>query len=491
MISYTMKKVEVEQLILDEKNPRFIVPPNPSQQSIVDYLIEYEEVVKLAMSIRDNGGLFAGERVIVYEEDGKYIVLEGNRRVCACKILLNPNLLSNKMPATISEIKDTVSDSLKKEISELYIDVMPSRVNAQSSLAAKHIEGIKRWSTISKYKFVSLEFSAGRSIEEISMITGITPTKIRNGLKEYRLIEYALNLKYWTEQERREFLNLQEIKTTRFTRLFSAKAHDETNMRLREIIKLSYDSNFNVLTSLDREVFDNVIHIVAQAAFNPEYCPNFSTRSTYEEIPQLMDFFEENSISTYNKLVNDTIKGKSADESNTNRTNIRKNKDYNNNAEDARPKNGGDITKSNVKYTSRRNVLIPEDFTVNCKVTKINDIIFELKKLSFNYCVNAQAVLLRVLVELSLKFYLTKIDEKDKINEKNLDGTFCAVLEIMRKNNEISNAEHKNLTQIRKNNQIFNIFNGYVHYDSVVPNKEVLIFYFDNFRKLIEICLNS
>ena len=83
MINYVTKEIDVEQLILDEQNPRFIVPPNPSQQSIVDYLIDYEEVVKLAMSIRDNGGLFAGERVIVYEEDGKYIVLEGNRRVCA------------------------------------------------------------------------------------------------------------------------------------------------------------------------------------------------------------------------------------------------------------------------------------------------------------------------------------------------------------------------------------------------------------------------
>lgn len=56
MINYITKEIEVEQLILDELNPRFIVPPNPSQQSIVDYLIDYEEVVKLAMSITENGG---------------------------------------------------------------------------------------------------------------------------------------------------------------------------------------------------------------------------------------------------------------------------------------------------------------------------------------------------------------------------------------------------------------------------------------------------
>lgn len=468
MINYVTKEIDVEQLILDEQNPRFIVPPNPSQQSIVDYLIDYEEVVKLAMSIRDNGGLFAGERVIVYEEDGKYVVLEGNRRVCACKILLNPNLLSNRMLATIGTIETTVTNSLKEAINKISVDIMPNRISAQSSLAAKHIEGIKRWSTISKYKFVSLEFDAGRSIEEISRVTGLTQTKIKSGLKEYRLIDYALRLSYWTEQEREKYLDLQEIKTSRFTRLFSAKTNDENKLKLREIIGLDYDEKYQLLTDLDKESFDNIIFIVAQAAFNPEYCPKFNTRSTYEDIPQLMKFFEDKNINDMSKEEKD------------NKSVVTVNKDDKKSKKDA-----GSI------YTSKRSVLIPNDFMVTCKVTKINDIIGELKRLNFNYSVNAQAVLLRVLVELSVKYYLTQSNEADKIDEKNLEGTYCAALEIMRRNKAISNAEHKNLTQIRKNNQVFNVFNGYVHYDSVVPNRDILIYYFDNLRKLIEICLNS
>ena len=46
MSRYTTKQIQLDELYLDEKNPRFIVPPNPSQQSIVDYLIENEEVAK-------------------------------------------------------------------------------------------------------------------------------------------------------------------------------------------------------------------------------------------------------------------------------------------------------------------------------------------------------------------------------------------------------------------------------------------------------------
>ncbi len=497
MINYVTKEIDVEQLILDEQNPRFIVPPNPSQQSIVDYLIDYEEVVKLAMSIRDNGGLFAGERVIVYEEDGKYVVLEGNRRVCACKILLNPNLLSNRKPATIGTIEATVTNSLKEAINKISVDIMPNRISAQSSLAAKHIEGIKRWSTISKYKFVSLEFDAGRSIEEISRVTGLTQTKIKSGLKEYRLIDYALRLSYWTEPEREKYLDLQEIKTSRFTRLFSAKTNDENKLKLREIIGLDYDEKYQILTDLDKESFDNIIFIVAQAAFNPEYCPEFNTRSTYEDIPQIMKYFKD-------KNINVTSREERCDKSvvSANKVDNESKKDVRNhqgNIDEENKLNNGkksstlnNTNKSmNSDYTSKRNVLIPNDFNVTCKVIKINDIICELKKLNFNYCVNAQAVLLRVLVELSVKYYLNKNNEKEKIDEQNLDGTYSATLESIRKRQLISHAEHKNLTQIRKKEQVFNVFNGYVHYDSVVPNRDILIYYFDNLRKLIEICLNS
>ena len=51
MSRYTTKQIQLDELYLDEKNPRFIVPPNPSQQSIVDYLIENEEVEQLANDI--------------------------------------------------------------------------------------------------------------------------------------------------------------------------------------------------------------------------------------------------------------------------------------------------------------------------------------------------------------------------------------------------------------------------------------------------------
>lgn len=486
MPRYITKEIKLNELYLDEKNPRFIVPPNPSQQSIVDYLIENEEVEQLASDIAKSGGLYAGERVIVTEENGRWIVLEGNRRICACKILMNPNLLSDRKIASIDKMALLMNNDLKQNLSIINVDVVRNRLEAQSSLAAKHIDGIKRWSTISKHKFFVLEFDAGKSIEEISMITGMSLAKIKNGLKEYRIIDYVLKLPFWTQEEREKYLNLQEIKTTRLTRLFSTKSSQINSKTLREIIDLDYDNNYHIKTSLAKDVFDKILYIVARAAFIPNYASDFNgTRSTYEDIPQLMQFLEENKLVIENKSVDKKVYVEIDPKSDENI------KEETNKKINGKEEKEDANTTSNKQFTSKRNVLIPEDFKVNCSAVKINDIINELKRLNFSYCVNAQAVLLRVLLELSLKYYLNKVDETSKIDEGHLEGTYVAALESMRVKKLLNSVEHSNLVQLKKSNKIFSIFNGYVHYDSVVPNKDVLIFYFDNLRRIIEICLNS
>lgn len=512
MAQYITKDINIQELYLDEKNPRFIIPPNPSQQSIVDYLIDYEEVEQLAIDIANSGGLNAGERVIVTEEDGRYIVLEGNRRVCACKILLQHELLLGRKPASVDKISLLCerNKELKASIDIISADVMPTRISAQSSLAAKHIDGIKRWSTISKYKFFVLEFDAGKTLEEIAMVTGVSVAKIRTGLKEYRIIDYVLNLPFWSEEQRKKYLNLQEIKTTRLTRLFSAKPNVENGKRLRDILGLTYDQTYQIQTTINKIFFEQIMYIVAQAAFVPDYCDGFNgTRSTYEDIPQLMRYLKNNNILNEIKIneLGDTVT--SVQKENTKyivtsgASDEQKEKQNIQELVPSKNQNKPDVDKSvtvdrnstekkcSNQYTSKRNFLIPNDFVVTCKVVKINDIVNELKRLNLNNTINAQAVLLRVLLELSLKYYLTKINKHEKIDEKNLDGTYVAALENMKVNKLLSNTEHSNLIQLRKNDKVFNVFNGYIHYESVLPNKDILLYYFDNMRRILEICLNN
>jgi hypothetical protein len=80
------------KLQLDALNPRIDVPDSASQEQIRSSLIESEKVVDLARAIVRTNGVMAGERIIVTTENNRFIVLEGNRRVCACQILIKPEL---------------------------------------------------------------------------------------------------------------------------------------------------------------------------------------------------------------------------------------------------------------------------------------------------------------------------------------------------------------------------------------------------------------
>lgn len=72
--------IDIEDLLLDVENPRFassglIVNQSPNTQStIINYLIEYGELLPLARSINENEGLFYETIISVYIKDGKAMV---------------------------------------------------------------------------------------------------------------------------------------------------------------------------------------------------------------------------------------------------------------------------------------------------------------------------------------------------------------------------------------------------------------------------------
>ena len=55
---------------------------------------------------------------------------------------MNPQLLANKRLASIDKISLFMNNELKQTLAVVDADVMKNRLEAQSSLAAKHIDGI-------------------------------------------------------------------------------------------------------------------------------------------------------------------------------------------------------------------------------------------------------------------------------------------------------------------------------------------------------------
>ncbi|WPC08789.1 ParB N-terminal domain-containing protein [Globicatella sp. PHS-GS-PNBC-21-1553] len=133
------KYLNLNELELDIDNPRFSMFHFENENEIISYLTEYENLNTLMKSIQNHGYISLGEPLIVLKNNksDKFVVLEGNRRVAALKLLKSKGI----------HLSDTIR-----------CDIVDSRNDALYKISAKHISGIQNWSAIDKKIFYEKQF---------------------------------------------------------------------------------------------------------------------------------------------------------------------------------------------------------------------------------------------------------------------------------------------------------------------------------------------
>lgn len=161
-------------------NPRFsyqITDKKLNQTDIVKYLIANHKVYELAKDIATNGYML-GEEPFVCKEGNSFVVLEGNRRVAACKVLLNPYKY-------LTKIKAQNILSYNSEIEKLDCYLAPTRKDADFIIYRRH-NGVplERWNKISQDAYFYNLFNVQKaSIENISRDLSLPPSEIRKSLR--------------------------------------------------------------------------------------------------------------------------------------------------------------------------------------------------------------------------------------------------------------------------------------------------------------------
>jgi hypothetical protein len=92
-VGWSTAYLSTKDLVLDPLNPRIDVPSAATQEQIRVALLDSEDVSTLAKEIADSDGRMAGEKLIVLRQNGRFVVVEGNRRACACQMLLDRDLI--------------------------------------------------------------------------------------------------------------------------------------------------------------------------------------------------------------------------------------------------------------------------------------------------------------------------------------------------------------------------------------------------------------
>lgn len=144
--------VPVEDLYFDPANPRlveYLPSESPTQDDLLRVLWQQMAVDELAMSIAASG-YFDYEPLFVVQEKGKLVVIEGNRRLAAVKLLLDPAAREALRATDIP----TASPAVRRSLVQLPI-VRTTRREAWQYLGFKHVNGPAKWDSYSKAQYIA------------------------------------------------------------------------------------------------------------------------------------------------------------------------------------------------------------------------------------------------------------------------------------------------------------------------------------------------
>lgn len=385
MINYfewPQKKILVTSLRLDTQNPRLTESGKKiTQPEIINYLIEHEKVIDLAKGIARQG-YFLNEQPIVYKEGDKFIVLEGNRRVTACKILINPDLVkSNGKRKVVKALTEDFDISL---IAKLNVFVAPSREEADIMIVNRHRGGsiIEKWDVTKHDRFLHNRYIGGEKIEVMAQKFAMPKSEVKKSLQRFNVFSEMNKLDI---EEKYKSVLQGEVKfnMTNVERVYDSKYG-------RDFLGIEFDENGQVIKKLPVEEYNKRLKKVVEEVIKGK----INSRTLNTEGEKKVYFEKLINSSEFNKAIKPDVKY---------------NKDYIIKDEEAEevviePSSSSKTRKGAVPAIK----LFAQELSFITKNKRIDDIFEELKRLNLKNTSNAVAVLLRSYIDMVTYQFMKK-----------------------------------------------------------------------------------
>lgn len=199
----------VGDLLLDPMNPRLSLDANSGQETILRKLYNEEALDELAMSFARNGYFWEEPLVAVpaTQSNGKYTVVEGNRRLGAIKLLLDKRLQKKLGVTDFPELPTERVPEFHAVPTVLY----GSRDEVVPYLGFRHITGVKTWDPYAKARYIANLVESGRAISEIEEAigdSGRTVKKLYQAFVVHRQIRDDLDI---DDKDLRDNFSLLEV----------------------------------------------------------------------------------------------------------------------------------------------------------------------------------------------------------------------------------------------------------------------------------------
>ena len=127
-------------------------------------------------------------------QKNQIVVLEGNRRVAAIKLLLNPDLGPEKIRPRWRALAARLTADARDKMSKLDITVYPNRddVDVESYIGFRHVTGVLPWPAFEKASYIAKMVADRLSYDEIAERLGSYPSHVERHYIAYRLVRQAI-----------------------------------------------------------------------------------------------------------------------------------------------------------------------------------------------------------------------------------------------------------------------------------------------------------
>jgi hypothetical protein len=393
--NWTTKRVSVASLHLDAKNPRLGRETSArAPREIIQYLFEHDKAIELAESIA-NRGYFPNEPLLAVIEDGRHVVVEGNRRLAALKALREPGLLEGSLARQVERLSKRISDP--QELANVPVTLAPSRRATDRQIAARHVgTPVLAWQAENRASFILEKLSEGYSNEELLAHLGFTLADIQHARQTRAIADMARSLDLPDEVKAK----LENPRAKLFTTL--ERVFDSTVGR--EYLNVRPDSDHGLRGTTTKSVFSKIFKkLVTDVALGKQSSRSLNTNDNIRAYFNSWNASDRPADKRGSFVPADIISGRSVA------------------SVIGKPTPMPKTSKSKQECKT----VLPKDLKVIFGSDRIVDIRKELTRLARKEYPNAGAVLLRVFFELTVIEYLTRtgdLAQLIKALEANMGG---------------------------------------------------------------------
>ena len=405
-MDWQIKEYSIAALYLDQHNIRTPISEE-DQNALIRDMFANENAFEIVRSFVQNN-VFPDEFPICIKENGKRIIIEGNRRLAALKALNEPNII----PAWTNRIKALRNPNIVK----IRVVLAPNRDATIKHIANKHTVNYRRpWKPLREAYFYKSQIENGKSIKEL--INEFPDHKVPRFIKMLEIHHLAKSI------------NINDS--------LKAKVHDDRDFPITNLERFYDDKNVSGFLGIE---FDRLGRVKGKIDKN-EFEKGF--KKIIEDIAMGdIDSRKYNKIDQREKYINDLPEQYKPDLSKKGSFGSSDFKELD--VSEKKNRKGRERSKKMPK-----GLFIQADVPFKLPSTSLMLIYNELKEIEVKTFPNATHDLLRSFLECVLVFYLKATEEYGLVKARStLNPTLSEMLTFISSDNKCTSITDKSIKRV-------------------------------------------